>query len=375
MSFSLGALAGGVSSGLSAETQQALQRLQAQAMRDSQQSSQQAGQILSQLYGGPTGQPQQSGGLGGMLRGLLGGSQQPSSQPQGPPALPPGGQQGAPQGGQQPSPPQPSMQRPQGQSQPAATPPQVPSGPPGPGQIQMMQLPDIVAAAKRVNPNMTPQQLMSAIDRLQPLMNAQALQQYRMVQMQLGAGRLNETVRRDDLQHEDRGAALTEKKSEFERRQESMASRFKQTLDEKIAALGQAKDIAERRNIVTSAEAAIKDSLAATRAEIGAANVTGPERTQLMKEAAQAADAARERVAETAKVKQSSDANQSTAPKKTTSDAPVRQEGQLKTGAQPAQAPIDMIRDAKEAIAQGAPREDVIKILKTRGVDPALLDR
>lgn len=361
----IGSMAGGLSQGLSAETQQALQRLQAQAMRDSQQGSQQAGQILSQLYGGPQGQPQQGGlgGLGGILKGLFTQpGQGPNPQPQQASQFAP--PQQAPQGGPQGGPPPQPMGSPGGQPQPAPGPPQQgPQGPPTAQSLQMMQLPEIVQAAKRVNPNMTPQQLMSAIDRLTPIMNAQALQQYRLVQQQLAGQRIQATergqdfthedrqaglgergreadqrvgatergqdlthedrVRGQDLGHEDRKAGLDEKKFEFRERQQGIKDRFTASLAEKFAALKQAKGITERRNIVQQAEASIKDSLAAERAKIAAANVIGPERDALMKEAAKAADDARDRVAAAAKVKASSDANE------TTSGAPTKPEGDM----------------------------------------------
>ena len=189
----------------------------------------------------------------------------------------------------------------------------------------MMSLPEIVQAAKRVNPNMGPQELMAAVNKLLPIMNTQAQQQYHMVQQQLAGQRLSQqgqlgqervdTARRgQDLAHEDRTAGQSEKVREFNARQERLTGQFAEKMELETQKLQNTKDMAERKNILSEANAKVREQLAAERAQIAAAGVTGPERQQLMKEAAQRADEAKDRLDAAMKVKGVSDGQKSAAP-------------------------------------------------------------
>lgn len=317
----LGSIGGGVSQGMNDVARRLMEYSQMAGMAAQQQGQGAAGNAMGGLDGvtpATAPAPQQSPLAGIMAKLGIGGA--PPAQPA--PAAPP--MQAPQQGASSQAAPQPQA-TPQAGQPPVA--PQANNAPPAPGlaQLQQMSLPEIVQAVRKANPSLTGQPLFLAVQNLQSVMNPLTRQQLvlfgdqvRMrgqdMTQQNSQERVGATERGQDLTHGDKQDTLTERKSEFQQRQESIQGRFEKTLSEKEAALAQAGTIAERRNIVKQGEDAIKDDLAASRAEISAANVVGPERDRLMKETAERADAARDRLAAAAKVKASSDANTSTAP-------------------------------------------------------------
>jgi hypothetical protein len=261
------------------------------------------------------------------------------------------------------------------QAQPQGQPPQA-------GQVQQMQLADIVQAMKRAKPDLNGVELMQAVGQILPIMNVQAAQQYHAVQQQLAQQRINQgeekiqtTQRGQDLSHEDRQAGQSEKRREFDGRQERLKGQFEaktQQFEEKLQAT---KDMAERRNILSEANAAIKEQLSAERAEIAASNILdGEARAQLLKEAKDRAEEAKDRVEAAMKLKSVPDSAKSAAPG---GKAPERAATPGAVGgyapkpeAQPAQgkaAPPEMLAQAKEALQNGAPREAVAAKLKELG--------
>ena len=332
----LGSLAGGLDQGFQNAQNIQLKNIQMQALKDSVGGGSTAAQMLSQLYGGALSSPAQpqSPLQGLMAKFGLGGSQPtvgstPNSDPMSAGAPMP---IGAPQPpAQAPQPPQqpPQAPPPQGQpSQPAPQPPQAaqPSvqptapqlgqpapqpqpGPPTLDQVRALDLPGLIQAAKRVNPNMTPQQLMAALDRITPLMNMDALMRWRQVQAQLGGQRIAATERGQDIAHSDRSASLAERHTEFEGRQSAIADRFARSYALNLDKFAAAKDDKERKGIQKQSEDAIKDELAAVRAEIAADNtLDAKDKARLKAAAAKAADEANARVAEAAKAKAEEDA-------------------------------------------------------------------
>lgn len=112
----------------------------------------------------------------------------------------PGGQIGAPQG-----PMSPQGQQPQ-------IPPQFQAVARGVQQNQgQLTWQTLVQGVVKANPGASPEVIASAVTKLLPLMNADSLQQWRQIQAQLGAGRLQETVTHHGVQEgeaEDRLRAL-----------------------------------------------------------------------------------------------------------------------------------------------------------------------
>lgn len=165
----LGYIAGGLSQGLDAGTRRRLEDLQAQAMQQSISGQKDAGNALMSLSGVTPAQSQQSqgllGGLAGMLRG--GAPQQPATPMQLQGAMP----QQAPQ---QPAAP---MQL-QAQPQQGAVPPQLANA------AWHLDFPTLTKTLAQA-PGMTPERLMSALSALQPYMNMQSQNDYKMAMMQI----------------------------------------------------------------------------------------------------------------------------------------------------------------------------------------------
>ena len=294
----LGAVAGGFTQGLNDAENNALKKLQIQAAKDSLAGDASAGNIVSQMYSGPNQQqpaPQQ-GGLGGILGKLgsflQGGGAQPTvAQPQAPQQQP---MQGPPQGGQ----PMPQQGMPQQQPQQAPQPQQPPLDP------SRMTLEQIVKAARRVNPDMPPQQLMTAIQKLTPVMNAQALQEYHAVQQQLAGKRLdiqqdqgNKRIavqqQRADTQ-QDQGQQRLDQGAQ---RLSQQGEQFQTRLAKHEQQLASAKDAADKRAINLEARAAVTAHLSAMRLKIEAdKTLDEDERAARMKEASAEADDARKRL-------------------------------------------------------------------------------
>lgn len=183
---------------------------------------------------------------------------------------------------------------------------------PAVGQIQQMSLPQIIQSL-RAQPGMTPQKMMSALNQILPVMNAQSQQDYRQVMLGLSAQRNQETQTRDtntqtDRERglQDREAAQTEKAHEFQERQARIGDEFKQRLDqneEKIKASAKKED---REFAYREGKDMVQQQLAATRNEIYAnsAVIADPkEQARLLKDAASQADAANKRLDDAYKTK------------------------------------------------------------------------
>ena len=254
--------------------------------------------------------------------------------------------------------------------------------PPQAGQVQQMSLADIVQAMKRAKPDLNGVELMQAVGHILPVMNAQAQQQYHAVQQQLAQQRINQgeervqtTQRGQDLSHEDRQAGQSEKRREFDGRQERLKEQFAEKTRQFEEKLQTTQDMAERRNILGQANAAIKEQLSAARAEIDALKLPeGEEKTKLLKEAKDRAEEAQDRVEGAMKIKSVSDSSTSAAPG---GKAPERAATPGAVGgyapkpeAPPTQlkaAPPEVLAQAKEALQQNAPRDAVIAKLKELG--------
>ena len=203
------------------------------------------------------------------------------------------------------------------QAQPQGQPPQA-------GQVQQMSLADIVQAMKRAKPDLNGVELMQAVGHILPVMNAQAQQQYHAVQQQLAQQRINQgeekiqtTQRGQDLSHEDRQAGQSEKRREFDGRQERLKEQFAEKTRQFEEKLQTTQDMAERRNILGQANAAIKGQLSAERAEIDALKLPdGEEKTKLLKEAKDRAEEAKDRVEGAMKIKSVSDGTKSATPQR-----------------------------------------------------------
>lgn len=167
--------------------------------QNSNQSGNALGGALASLFGGqqqsPTGQSSAGpmGSIGTLLQSLSGGSQMPAAQPQASPQPAPGGAQpmvaqaggGLPgqasaQGQQPPAQPQPPPQ-PQGQP-PQARPAPQQQGQPGSGQLDIPTL--VKELTKR---GVQGHRMVDAVSKALPMLNAQGLQQYRQLGIQLRA--------------------------------------------------------------------------------------------------------------------------------------------------------------------------------------------
>ena len=384
MSFSLGSLAGGVAEGFTKEQQQALQ----QALAQQQQSGQTA---LGNALGGTVAQPQQQGGLlTQLLRGL--GSQPSTSAP-----APSSQQNSAPMGGSlmpsvgggasltaTPAAVVPQTPPQQGQPQPV---PQPQSGP-----IGQLTLDNVVSRVKANNPGISPRDLMAAVGQAIPLMNAQSQAQYKQIMSQLAPVRMEETIEQDKWkrEHGDRTAdqgdrRLDQNQQRIDQAKQRMAQHTAQAdkaLAEKQYEFDSAMGAKERAEAVKGLEQAVKAKQAALTRMIGAANSFDADlKPQMLKEAQQQMEEARQALAEAqARVeqeKQTPDPGRTREPDGSKIDAKApastRPPGSppASPDGQPVQSPTDIKAFAKEAIANGAPRDAVLKKLKEMGGDPS----
>lgn len=303
MSFSLGSLAGGIASGYTTEQQLAMQKaLQAQASA----ADTAAGNALGGTSA-PLTQPNPLQALLGKLTGQPAQPQQPQPT-QSPGGAPMGGGLVPQMGGGAPAPrPQPGA-TPQPPAQPTQGQPQPQQGGQPMGQLT---LDNVVSRIKQSNPNISPRDLMGAVGKILPIMNAQSQQQYKMIMEQLAPARLevqregvDERVRHDKESEKlggervDQGQQrIDNQMTQFKERQAAISERFDKTLQEKYDALQSTKDRAQAAQLAQDARAAIKEKYATTRAEISAANsLDADHKDALMKEAAADRDAATARL-------------------------------------------------------------------------------
>ena len=174
----LGYIAGGINQGMDSAAKRRLEELQAQSMQQTQAGQGDAGRALMSMNG--ITPPQQPQGLGGMLQNIFRGGQQPQ-QPQqpGPPMQLAGSMpaQGQPPMGGAPQQPQAPMQGgapPQG----GGVPPQLQAAA---QHLDFSTLTNTLAKA----PGMTPERLMGALSALQPYMNMQSQNDYKMAMLQV----------------------------------------------------------------------------------------------------------------------------------------------------------------------------------------------
>ena len=301
MSFSLGSFAGGAAQGYQSEQQIAMQRaLQAQNYA--------ADTAAGNALGGTSAPLQQQNPLQALLGRLGVSPQQPAPAPQQGGAPPMGGNlmpQMAMSGGGQAQPPAP--QQPQQGGQPAAPQPQQISGQP----IGQLTLDNVVQRIKSANPNISPRDLMGAVGKILPVMNAQSQMQYKQIMEQLAPKRFDEISRHNrateglgekraeqgDRRLNQGDAALDERKREFDTRLEERKREFEATTKEKYDALQSTKDSRQAALLATNIRAAIKDKFARTRDAINASFVSdSASHKQLMAQAAADRDEATARL-------------------------------------------------------------------------------
>ena len=234
--------------------------------------------------------------------------------PQGTPQMAPQ----APQ--QQPMPPRAQPMQPQG----GAVAPTAGSAPPppqqqdvqipkSPGDVGRLTLSQLVQAARRVNPNMPPAQLMSAMEKIAPFMNAEALQQYRVINQQIAAGRATASASQAATNEEGRNARFSKGEEDKGARQDKSMANSENHFQTRLAMheqqLASAKDAADKRAINMEARAAVTAHLSALRLKIDADKSLDDEtRAQRQKEANAEADDARKRLDAALKAKGESEA-------------------------------------------------------------------
>lgn len=267
-----------------------------------QQLQQQKGQgdfgnALAQIYGGGGAQPNSSGPLGGIttaLQGLFGGGQQPSGQPQqfaqpavAQPAVAQGGGglPGQMQGQGPASQPQPSAQ-PQASPQPQAPPqqpqPQQPTPkPPAQDQQQGSGPLDLPTLVKHLVANgVTGHRLGAAVDKFIPLLNAQGLQQYRQLGLQLNAERTANTLEqgkfdRDTSNPGGKAGARVANQGIAVQRMEGVQKRFETRLSAAAEKLKNAKTDKEAVDAKKDLDSVAKELRGELQSELNIVNSSG----------------------------------------------------------------------------------------------------
>ena len=188
----------------------------------------------------------------------------------------------------------------QGQGQPQGGPPQ--GRPPGPGQIQVMSLSDLVQAAKRADPNMSPQMLMAAIGNILPIMNTQAQQQYHALMAQVaglrantGAQNADERARHDVADETLKQQALSQKGQEFKVRNDRLVANADRKFELETQKFQNAKDNTEKKRIRDNAKSVVDEQYRAERQRIliqTSTNLKTKDKQVLLEEAKQRHDLA-----------------------------------------------------------------------------------
>ena len=383
MSFALGSLIGGAAQGFSEQQQKAIQQALAQ------QQNTGAGIAGSALFGGaPQAQPQGQGFLSGLLAKLGQGGAQPTvQQPQGgaPPSPMGGGLMPSVGGAPGASQPQPQGGAPMPSPQPQLA-PQPQQGAFQGGQLTLEQ---VVQRINQVKPNATSQEKMAALSQILPIMNAQSQAQYRQIMAQIAPPKFEETKRHNDVEEKLAGRradetakrdeenagykrdALKLRADEFKQRMDEKKTEFEATLKEKYDALEATNDRSQAVQLATDVRAAIKERFAATRSEISAANSFDPDQKKaLMDKAAADRDAATARLDAALAAQKAHAASSVVKPNADGSRRTERAPSSTKPAAEtaPAQDTTQVIQQAKDAIAQRAPRDKVLQKLKEMGI-------
>lgn len=247
----LGSIAGGIGTGLDQAARRRLEEIQAQTAKTQQGGQELLGSALSQFYGGaPTQQSAVPGAVPILdkLKSLFGGGgqqQAPSPPPSPAAAVPPPSPQAAPPAPAAP----PAAQSPQ----PGQVPPQIAA------QVKQLDFPTLVQLISK-SPGATPAKIGAALEKLEPMMNAQALQQWRQVQTQLAP--LRAQTQQQDVQSkiQDRGVRQEQGAERIDiskGREDRFAGQFKENMDvarDKLKLAQSSSDARIRQAAISDAE-------------------------------------------------------------------------------------------------------------------------
>lgn len=334
------------------------------------------------------------GGPGGAPGVPPGQPSQPMMPPGGSPSQPPAGPPGAP-GGMPP--------RPMGTGAPGGLPGGMPPGPPqmptpgaGGGQQPMGRAPmdwrQIVAAVQQANPNLPPDVLAEAVNQFLPMMNANSQQEWRMISLQLREQALQQREQQFELadatrrsegaanrgsrekvaeeniegRREVASARLEQQQKQFETREARLQESLKLREDSTWARLEQQKQAAQQRVEASQGRQGLAEWRAAIKAQdkhvrtkimaASANNLMKPEEKKKL------LDQADKEFSDQMEIMRNQYGGKKRGAASTTKPAetPAASQG---SGAD------TMLQQAREAIAQGAPRDKVLERLKQAGVD------